>query len=147
MTSKTDPRTATAAERRQRAFALRLAGLTFEQIGVELGVSRQACHGLIARELARLNTQTENDAGVLRQMEISRLDFLVRVTWVKAESGDLAAVDRLLKISERRSRLQGLDAPARTVLDVPGSKIVVYLPDNQRNPTFNKESNDAKAKT
>lgn len=49
----------------------------------------------------------------------------------------LAAMDRLLKISERRARLLGLDAPTKTALtdpsgDKPMEVVQVYLPSNDR---------------
>lgn len=49
----------------------------------------------------------------------------------------LAAVDRLVKLSERRARLLGLDAPTKTALTDPtGEKeaelVQFYLPDNGR---------------
>jgi len=138
----TDKRSSPAAERRQQCFALHLTGSTYAEIAIELGISRQACYGLVQRELARLNTQTERDAGVLRQLELSRLDSLVRACWKKAMAGNLGAIDRLLKISERRSRLLGLDRPVKTALDLFNTDVRIYLPDNHRNPTFNQENND-----
>ncbi len=131
---KTNKRSSTAAERRQKAFELHLSGHTFQKIGDQFEISRQAAHGLVRRELDRLNKQTEGDADVLRQLELERLDVLVKTLWSKATSDapDFAAIDKLLKISERRSRLLGLDSPARTVRDVHGSKVVIYLPANNR---------------
>ena len=46
-------------------------------------------------------------------------------------------MDRLLKISERRARLMGLDAPTKTALtdpsgDKPMELVQVYLPSNGR---------------
>jgi hypothetical protein len=47
----------------------------------------------------------------VREFEISRLDRLLTVAWDLAMSGNLNAIDRILKIQERRARYQGLDAP------------------------------------
>ncbi|MGV7222960.1 MAG: hypothetical protein ACQ9MH_15700 [Nitrospinales bacterium] len=44
-------------------------------------------------------------------MESERLDQLHRGCWDAAIGGDLYAIDRALKIMERRSKLFGLDAP------------------------------------
>ena len=45
----------------------------------------------------------------LRSIEAQRLDRLFLVVWRQALQGDLAAVDRALRIQERRARLAGLD--------------------------------------
>src|SRR5699024_2045667 len=50
-------------------------------------------------------------ADEMRTVELSRLDRLQRAVWGKAVKGDLQAVDRALKIIDRRSKLLGLDAP------------------------------------
>ena len=58
----------------------------------------------------------------------------------------LAAMDRLLKIGERRARLLGLDAPTKTALtdpsgDKPMELVQVYLPSNGRD-SGNEDSAD-----
>ena len=58
----------------------------------------------------------------------------------------LAAMDRLLKIGERRARLLGLDAPTKTALtdpsgDKPMELVQVYLPSNGRDSS-NEDSAD-----
>jgi len=54
-------------------------------------------------------------------------------------SVQLAAIDKLMKIMERRARLLGLDAPAKTAFTDPSGEnaanIQIYLPDNGRNQT------------
>src|SRR5262249_7331072 len=52
-------------------------------------------------------------AGQVRALELSRLDELHRALWPLGLRGDLQAIDRLLKIAERRARLLGLDAPTK----------------------------------
>ena len=49
-------------------------------------------------------------------LELARLDVAQRAIWKKVVKGDLAAIDRLLKIMQRRAKLIGLDAPVK--LDV-----------------------------
>ena len=59
---------------------------------------------------------------MLRELEVQRLDAMLYAVWNDAQQGDAGAVSTALKISERRSRLLGLDAPhtveARTRIDV-----------------------------
>ena len=63
--------------------------------------------------------------------------------WPRARKGEAAAVDRVLKIGERRAKLLGLDAPTRTALQGGGddappittvteAKVTFYMPDNGR---------------
>ena len=139
---KTDQRSATAAERRQQCFALRLTGCTYQAIADQVGVSRQACHGLVKRELVRLTLETEKDASELRALELERLDSLTQACWEKALGGDLGAVDRLLKISERRARFLGLDSPVQTAIDFLSNQVHVYVPDNGRDKLEPTGAND-----
>jgi hypothetical protein len=47
----------------------------------------------------------------IRKMDLTELDLLQRALRVSARSGDVQAVDRTVKIMERRAQLLGLDAP------------------------------------
>ena len=59
---------------------------------------------------------------MLRELEVQRLDAMLYAVWGNVLQGDVGAVNTALKISERRSRLLGLDAPhtleARARIDV-----------------------------
>ena len=44
---------------------------------------------------------------------MARLDGMLEKLWPKARRGEVAAVDRVLKISERRAKLLGIEAPVR----------------------------------
>lgn len=130
---KTDKRSTIATERRTKAFELRKSGLTYEKIGNKIGISTQAAHGLIKRELVRLSKQAEGDASLLRQLEIERLDCLIDAIWPKAMDGDLPAIDRVLRIAERRARFLGLDEPEKKNITAQAAPTVgFYLPDNGR---------------
>ncbi len=132
---------AQVAVRRSRAIAMRLEGRSYDQIAQELGYSSRAtaCKDVTrATEIAIL----EQRAGVevLREQELMRLDQLWQEVWrvlktehyvlsqgriVERAQSDgtvagllddgpvLQAIDRLLKIQERRSKYLGLDAPVR----------------------------------
>ena len=111
--SASQSRAVIAAERRARALELRKSGATFEEIGAEIGISAQAAHKVVWRALTDMNTLAEGEAAELRGLELARLDALLAAVWTEATSGNLPAVDRALKIGERRARLLGLDAPAK----------------------------------
>jgi hypothetical protein len=50
---------------------------------------------------------------VLR-IELARLDEMHAGCWEAARSGDVQALDRALKIQDRRAKYLGLDAPTKT---------------------------------
>lgn len=129
-------RSAETAERDAEACRLRSAGLTYPQIAAELGYgsSGRAYEG-VQRALLSI---VQEPAEELRKLELDRLDEMWRAALgvlrakhivvqhgkvvmhrqtdgVEAPLEDpgpvLQAVDRLLRIQERRARLLGLDAP------------------------------------
>lgn len=111
--NETASRRAQAAEHEKAAFALRIAGATYAQIGAQLGVTRQAAYKMVARVLERTRNDADTGANELRRLETERLDALQVALWGLASKGDAGAIDRILKIMERRARLLGLDAPTR----------------------------------
>jgi hypothetical protein len=112
---KTSPDRIERAENASRALELRLRGLNFEQIGREMGFSRQRAHALVTEEVARVNGERNASATILRNLEAERLDRLQAAVWPRAVEGDLKALDRVLSIMSRRARLLGIDAQLHTV--------------------------------
>ena len=45
------------------------------------------------------------------------MDALQHAVWDKALDGDLSAMDRVIKIMDRRARLLGLDAPQQVAVN------------------------------
>lgn len=109
--SPTSNRRTKSAERRRRAVALRIAGASFEQIGEQLGITRQSAHALVVNALDEIAKQTAESAEQLRQMELQRLDALQAALWADAMRGDEQKIDRVLKIMAQRAKLLGLNAP------------------------------------
>ncbi|MCQ9378820.1 hypothetical protein [Methyloversatilis sp. XJ19-49] len=104
---------ATRAARESEVFEMRKGGATFEKIGAALGVTAQRAHQIFERKLLEVRTKTGQTAEQLRALEMQRLDDLQSFLWEKARKGNATAIDRILKIMERRARLEGLDAPQR----------------------------------
>lgn len=74
----------------------------------------------VRKALDERRTELNTDVDELRQLEADRLDRLFFVAYKKAvRDQDLQAIDRTLRIMERRARLLGLDMPARTELSGP----------------------------
>ena len=103
----------TVKEQRDRDAAvlqLRLAGATYDEIARSLGFRDRSGP---KRAFDRIMDETIREASEqARELELSRLDRLQRSIWPKAVEGHLGAVDRALAISDRRSRLLGLDRPS-----------------------------------
>lgn len=101
----------TAAERRRQALDLRRTGASIRQIADAIGCSPSTAHKHIKTEIARLNRESAEDAAIIRSLEAERLDRMALGIWQPATRGNLGAIDRMLRIMERRARLLGLDAP------------------------------------
>lgn len=107
-----------ARQRESDALAMRTKGATYDQISEALGVSRQGAADCVKRALAALKADTEEKAEEVRELELRRLDRMLQIAEAAAENGDIAAIDRVLKIQERRSKYLGLDAPVRSEAQV-----------------------------
>jgi len=103
----------TAAERRVRSLQLRQRGCSYRAIGRQLGVSEAQAHKDVQASLQALAALETGTAEELRALELERLDALLLIVNDEVEQGNLAAVDRALRIGERRAKLLGLDAPQR----------------------------------
>lgn len=121
---KTSTITINKREKSIRALELRKAGVSYDMIAQQLGYSnRSSAH----RAVSKLLDATEKEVvGDLREMELRRLDDLFRSMYPLALKGNFAAVDKCLKIMERRSKITGLDAPEKTQSDVRQIIKVVY---------------------
>ena len=101
-------------ERKLRALDLRKAGLSYRQIGEEMGVSYNTAFRDVRQALEALLEVEHDKADEVRRIELQRLDELWRGLWPDATDGDPAAVRAALSLMERRAKLLGLDAPAKT---------------------------------
>jgi len=118
------------------AVELRRQNLSYRQIAVELGY-RSVSNAWEAVQRGLLDAIRE-PADQVRHLELERLDALAQVAWrvladrhyavaaggkvaLHPETGapliddgpTLAAIDKLLRIQERRAKLLGLDAPTK----------------------------------
>ena len=64
--------------RRVEALSLRLAGLTYEQIGERLNLSTQGARDMVNRTLARAENQVVEE---MRELEGARLDRAQAAIW------------------------------------------------------------------
>ncbi|MFJ8690296.1 hypothetical protein [Micromonospora wenchangensis] len=129
---------AEVAKRRADAVAMRMTGASFQEIADTLGYnSRGAACQDVTRALEANIAEQNRAVEVYREEELQRLDLLMAEAWrvlrrqhvtvshgriIRDEETDqpllddgpvLAAIDRVLKIQERRAKFLGLDAPTR----------------------------------
>ena len=101
------------AERRVNAFDLRKQGLPYREIAKRLGCSTRTVYTDVERTLDELNRRAVESLDHLRRLELERLDEATAAIYPKVKRGDVAAIDRMLKLQERRAKLLGLDVPVR----------------------------------
>jgi hypothetical protein len=65
-------------------------------------------------ELDRGESKLDDLREEFRELELLRLDHIQKGIWQRASSGNDWAIDRFLGIVDRRMKLLGLEAPART---------------------------------
>lgn len=134
---KTAPERVLAEVNTQEALRLRSAALPYGQIAARLGVSKSTAFGYVTRALEELREERRKRAGVLIDLELERLDIAQRGVWDAVLRGDTQALGMFLRLSERRSRLLGLDAPTKLSPTDPDGQpltgsVMIYVPDNGR---------------
>lgn len=105
----TSPIKIKTSEKRAMALDLRKNGYTLQEIGDNLQCSFQYAHRLVSDALAELVKYSTQSAEELRELESTRLDALWEKTFEDAKNGNLSAINTCIRISERRSKLYGLD--------------------------------------
>ncbi|MFF8422940.1 hypothetical protein [Streptomyces sp. NPDC015680] len=127
---------AETADRRTKLFRLRIQGVKYDDPRIlNLGYSTP---GAASKDVIR-GLQARRDAeaaevSVYRQQENERLDSLLEAVWNKATTPspvfdregievareiDLKAVDTVLKLMDRRAKLNGLDMPVKNEVSGP----------------------------
>ena len=116
--AKSSVRRIRTTEKTLKALELRKRGLNYTQIGKKLGCHRSTACRYVLSELENLADKCREEAVHVRDLELQRLDALYLKAWEAVEEGDLPAIDRCLRVQERRAKLLGLDAAAK--VDVQG---------------------------
>ena len=122
--SPTAQRRIEAKERSLKALELRKTGMRYEAIAKQLGyTSRGTAHKAVMKELELLAQECQEEAAKVRDLELARLDELYLKAWEAVEDGNIAAIDRCLRVQERRAKLLGLDAAEK--VDLSGDIVIV----------------------
>jgi hypothetical protein len=112
------------AERDLRVFKMRQAGVPANEIARRMGMTTNAVNAAIRRQLEKLNREALLAYPEVLRMELERLDALQQAIWpmtqhrkVTMDDGtevtvepDLKAVQQVLSVMDRRSRLLGMEA-------------------------------------
>ena len=125
--SKTSKRISRGREREEEALKLRLGGLTYRVIGERMGISESGAYKAVIRALKRLNERIAEKAEEVRRMELERLDKMLRGLWPAALRGHQGAIDRVLRIMQRRAMYLGLDAPKALDVTTGGEPLVLQV--------------------
>lgn len=100
---------AATRERERRAVELAISGASLDQIAQEVGYAdKSGAWKAIRRTLDRQEAAAVTE---LRALENARLDRLQSAWWDKALGGDDKAAQIVLRVFERRAKLNGLDQP------------------------------------
>ncbi len=101
--------------RRIQALTYRLAGYSLEQIASQMGTTPNN----ITRWLDDVLEKTASrNADRMRELENLRMDRLQAAYWTKALEGDEKSANMIMKISQHRSRINGLYAPTKIEMAV-----------------------------
>jgi transposase-like protein len=110
-------------ERDLRIFKMRQAGVPVSEIARRFGISTNAAHSALKRQLEKLNREALMAYPEVLRMELERLDALQQSIWpltqfrkVTMDDGvevqvepDLKAIQQVLAIMDRRSKLLGME--------------------------------------
>ena len=125
--AKTNKTHIKARQREQQAVTLRLAGQTYQAISDVMGVTKGGVYKMVKNSMERTIKHTDESVEILKEIELHRLDRLYARMFPLAEQGSMGAVDRCLKIMERRARLLGLDAPVKTDFSLHQDEPVTFV--------------------
>lgn len=124
--AKRDKRTAQTLRRDTEALRLREQGHTYDAIAKKLGFTqRKGAFFAVKRQLDGLRADCAEVAESVRSLELQRLDRMLVALTKKAEAGDVQAVDRVLRIMERRTAYEGLDVPKQLSVELQRNVLAV----------------------
>jgi hypothetical protein len=110
-------RSATTSQRRARLIQLRLKGVPYEDIAIELGYATEDSDGVrtarkdFTRACRAAAALEQEAADTWRETERQRLDALQAAYWDDAIDGNTKAAEIILKVIADRRKLLGIDAP------------------------------------
>jgi hypothetical protein len=102
--------------REQRVMELRAQGWTWQRIADDTGYASASAAKTAFDNAIKRTMQPVADE--VRTLELERLDRFLSYLWTAIEAGDPTAIDKGLKIMDRRAKYLGLDAPIKQQVEV-----------------------------
>ena len=93
--------------RQAKAVELARAGHDYDSIADQVGYSNRGTAWRVVQKA--LGARVVDGVDELRQVELDRLDRLLKAHWGKALAGDLPSAHVVLRTIEQRTRLLGLE--------------------------------------
>jgi DNA-binding CsgD family transcriptional regulator len=112
------PRRLHTALRRRQCVLLRLAGKSYVEIGEEMNIGASQAWQYVTSSVELLNDTIKEKLPMVIDMELQRLDSMLAELWPNRR--DPRTADSILRIMDRRSKFQGLDAAERREVHVTG---------------------------
>ncbi len=106
---------AAAAERDALVWSLRLQGYSLRDIAARVGVSHETVRVTLERGYQEL-VYPQVEQG--RAIELERLDELLTKLRPGIDAGEVPAILAAIKVSDRRAKLCGYDAPTKVQAEV-----------------------------
>jgi hypothetical protein len=111
------------AERRKVVAANILAGATYRDIANALNVSVGTVAGDAGAILSEWRAERVDNTDARVVLDIRRLDLALNAIFDKVQSGDVRAIETMIRIQDRAAKYLGLDAPAKVApTDPSGTK-------------------------
>ncbi len=120
-----DKKTIKAKELQRKALELRTLGLSYQQIGGQLSVSKTAAFKSVAKALSEIEEETRQLAKLNKTLDLQRLDWIIREAMKLALKGDLQAMDRIMKAIDQRAKIYGFEAPKKIAHTTPDGEELV----------------------
>jgi predicted transcriptional regulator len=93
------------------AVRLRSLGWSYQRIANELGISKSTAYERVQRALVAIPSEAVDE---YRQIQRAQMDDLMATYLPQALAGDVKSADLVLKLLDRRAKLEGTDAPTKT---------------------------------
>jgi len=100
--------------RKNEAYDLRIRGFSYRQIAAELGISVGTAHRWVAEVVALVVLPNVEE---IRKQEVDRLMRYLERLDSRIEEGDDKAISIAIKVSERLTKMLGVDMPTVNVVE------------------------------
>lgn len=115
------PRRILAKENERKALEMRKTGMTYEFIGIQLGLSTAGARACVLRAMEQM---IQEPARELIIVQYERLNHMLLALWPQVNAGERGAISEARMIMQDMNRLMGADAPQK--LQVSGGVDVTH---------------------